>query len=154
LASASSIPAGFSSALDLRSTTIKVGGNLQGRVAIRDTGRTNVRVLTAQPVEVVIIKPGTRRVVGVYAGGIGGTAFGGSLHPGQSQSVRIVGGTARCDGGIGSALPAGHYDAVAEVSGVGVDGESGTHGVPPPTYFTPVVPIRIVPAWRAGASNV
>jgi hypothetical protein len=52
-----------------------------------------------------------------------------------------VGGSARCDGGTGSALPQGRYDAVAEVSGPSIDGI----GPPlPPTAFTQFQPIRIV----------
>jgi hypothetical protein len=121
---------------------IKVGADLQGHVAFRNTSATqNVRVLTDSPIQVVVTKPGTRRVVGVFTGGIAGTAAAPLLVPGQSQNVAIVGGTGRCDGGIGSALPAGRYDAVAEVSGVAMDGPDGPGGQPPPTYFTTFVPI-------------
>ena len=145
LAAPTSTPAGYSSVLHLRSRVIKVGADLKGHVAFRNTSATqNVRVLTDSPIQVVVTKPGTRRVVGVFTGGIAGTAAAPLLVPGQSQNVAIVGGTGRCDGGIGSALPAGRYDAVAEVSGVAMDGPDGPGGQPPPTYFTTFVPIQIV----------
>ncbi len=136
-------PGGYSATLELHSRRIEVGGNLRGKVVLRDTSARNVRVITGSPIEVVITRRGTGRVVGVYSGGIAGVGFGPLLKPGQPANVDIVGGTARCDGGIGSALPPGRYDAVAEVSGVGVDGP-GEPGHPPPTYYTDSVPIQIV----------
>jgi hypothetical protein len=145
LATPSSIPAGYSATLDLSSTTVRAGANVKGHVVLRATGSASVRVLSYQPIEVVLTKPGERRVVGVYGGAIAGTGYGPLLVPGRSVNVGLVGGTARCDGGLGSALPPGHYDAVAEVSGVAVDGTGGDNGVAPPTYFTTVVPIRVVP---------
>lgn len=145
LGAPTSAPAGYSSVLHLRSRVIKVGGDLKGHVTFRSTSTLNVRVLTDQPIEVVVTKPGARRVVGVVTGFFVGTAYAPSLAPGQSQNVAIVGGTGRCDGGVGSALPPGRYDAVAEVSGVAIDGpEGGPGGQPTPTYFTPFVPIQIV----------
>jgi hypothetical protein len=144
LAAPAATPADYSSVLQLRSRVIKIGADLTGHVAFRDKSATqSVRVLTENPIEVVVTKPGTRRVVGVFTGAIAGTADARLLVPGQSQNVAVVGGTGRCDGGIGSALPPGRYDAVAEVSGVAIDGQDGPAGQPP-TYFTPFVPIQIV----------
>lgn len=144
LATPSPIPAGYSATLDLSSTTVRAGGNLKGHVVLRTAGQVSVRVLSYQPIEVVLTKPGERRVVGVYSGAIAGTGYGPMLVPGRSVNVGLVGGTARCDGGLGSALRPGRYDAVAEVGGVAVDGTGGDNGSPPPTYFTTVVPIRVV----------
>jgi hypothetical protein len=144
LATPSSIPAGYSATLELSSTTVRAGAILKGHVVLRAMGEASVRVLSYQPIEVVLTKPGERRVVGVYGGAIAGTGYGPLLVPGRSVKVGLVGGTARCDGGLGSALPPGRYDAVAEVGGVAVDGIGGDNGKPPPTYFTTVVPIRIV----------
>jgi hypothetical protein len=145
LAAPTSTPAGYSSVLHLRSRVVTTGANLTGHVAFHDTSATqNVRVLTESPIEVVVTKPGTRRVVGVFTGAIAGTAAALLLVPGQSQNVAVVGGTGRCDGGIGSALPPGRYDAVAEVSGVAIDGPDGPGGQSPPTSLTPFVPIQVV----------
>jgi len=60
-----------------------------------------------------------------------------------TAEVDAIGGTARCDGGLGSALPPGRYDAVAEVSGVGVNGSDGS-STPPPTYDTSFDSFEIV----------
>jgi hypothetical protein len=145
LAAPTSTPPGYSLVLHLRSRVIKIGADMTGHVAFRDTSATqSVRVLSESPIEVVVTKPGTRRVVGVLTGAIAGTAAAPLLIPGETQNVAVVGGTGRCDGGIGSALPPGRYDAVAEVSGVAIDGHDGPGGQPPPTYFTPLVPIKIV----------
>jgi hypothetical protein len=144
LARATRTPAGYSATLKLRSRRIRVAANLRGTIVLRDTSAKSVRVLTGSPIEVVITKRGTRRVVGVYSGGIAGVGFAPLLRPGKATNVAIVGGAARCDGGIGSALPPGRYDAVAEVSGLGVDGRGDPAYPPPPTYFTDFVPIQIV----------
>jgi hypothetical protein len=137
-------PVGYSSSLQLRSTTVKDGGNLMGAVVFRNTSRTPVRVLTDSPIEVVLTKPGTRRVVGIFDGAIAGTAYGALLSPGQTKRVDVVGGTGRCDGGLGSALPPGRYNAVAQVSGTAIDGNGGLVGSVPVTTFTQFVAIRIV----------
>jgi hypothetical protein len=53
-----------------------------------------------------------------------------------SYQVSVIGGTARCDGGIGSALPAGHYQAMA----VAMD-ENGRAL----RYLTNPVPLTVAP---------
>lgn len=70
----------------------------------------------------------------MYSGGIAGTGYGVPLDPGQSHHVSVIGGTARCDGGIGSALPAGRYQLLAVVMD-----ETGTL----PRYLTPPVNFTI-----------
>ena len=146
-------PLGYSVTLDLRPPMVRSGENLQGTVVFHNPGTGRVRVDSVEPVEIVITRPGTRRVVGVYSGGIAGTGYAPPLGPGQSKAVRIVGGTARCDGGLGSALPPGRYDATGEFSGPGVTGVGDI-----PSYFTPMVPIKVLPSEetraRAGSHDV
>jgi hypothetical protein len=89
---------------------------------------------TGQPMQAVVVRPGTTHVVGVYSGGIAGTGYGPRLAPGRSSSVDVIGGTARCDGGYGSALPPGRYQVVALVMD-----ERGTA----PRYLTPPVSLTI-----------
>ncbi len=145
LSAPAAAPPPYSSSLVLRSRKIKIGGDLRGKVVLRATRTRGVEVATASPIEVVITKVRSRRVVGVFAGAIGGVARALAVSPGQDKAVSIAGGTARCDGGLGSALPPGNYNAVAEVSGIGVNGTAGgPGGSPPPTYFTQFVPIQIV----------
>jgi hypothetical protein len=132
----------YTSSLRLHSRRIKVGADLAGVVVVHNSGRSGVAGLPGSPVQVVITTSGTRRVVGIFSGAIGGTGGAGGLGPGQSRAISIVGGTARCDGGLGSALPPGRYDAVAEVSGIGVDGALA--GAEMGIHFTQSVPIQIV----------
>jgi hypothetical protein len=94
---------------------------------------------TVQPIEVELVTPGTRRVVGTDAGVIAGTAYAPVLAPGQSQSIPIVAGTARCDGGVGSALPPGRYEAVGLLGGPAVTGSA-------PDLLTASAPVRVVAA--------
>ncbi len=140
--------AAYTSMLVLRSRTIRSGANLNGFVTFRDTTSRAVLVTPGEPLVAVVTKPGTRRVVGIFAGGIAGTGFGFTLRPGgRPRRVAMVGGTARCDGGIGSALPPGRYDVVVEVSGPGVNGIAGYDT--PRTVFTQFVPIRVVRSARS-----
>ena len=84
------------------------------------------------------MRTGTRQVVAVYNGEIGGTGCGKNLTTGQSESIPVVGGTARCDGGIGSALPPGNYQAIVQVAP-----ETSPHT---PRCLTPPVTLRITTA--------
>ena len=61
---APSIP-GYATTLDLRSSRVRSGDNLQGVVVFRNTGKVAVRVDSVIPVEVVITLRGTRRIVGM-----------------------------------------------------------------------------------------
>ena len=60
---ASSFP-GYTATLDLRSSRIRSGDNLQGVVVFRNTGKVAVRVDSVNPVEVVITLRGTRTAEG------------------------------------------------------------------------------------------
>jgi hypothetical protein len=125
--------------LHLDATTVASGANLDGHVVFRNVGSSPARVLTVQPISVDLLEPGTHRIVGAYAGAIAGTGYGPLLASGQAQTVAIVGGTARCDGGLGSAVPPGRYDAVGLVSGPDVTGRP-----PPGDTLTNLVPVRVV----------
>jgi hypothetical protein len=94
---------------------------------------------TGQPLEAVVIKAGTHRVVGVYTGGVAGTGYTVTRGAGQSAAnaaPSVLVGTARCDGGIGSALPPGKYQVVALVMD-----ETGKA----PRYLTPPVNLTVTP---------
>jgi hypothetical protein len=134
---------GYTSTLQLKSNQVNPGTDLVGKVVFRAAANKSVRLTTNSPISVVVTALGTRRIVGVFAGGVAGTGWAPLLKPGQPQSVTVAGGTARCDGGVGSALPPGRYDAVGLVSGPGITGpidQSGSASA----HFTNVVPIRIV----------
>jgi len=129
------IPTGLNITLDLQSPSIQSGSNFNGNVVISESGPGSFQMDTGQPVQAVVVVPGTRRVVGVYSGGIGGTGYVKDVSPGQSETINVIGGTARCDGGIGSALPPGHYQVIVQVAP-----ETTPHT---PAYLTPPVALRV-----------
>jgi hypothetical protein len=135
----SSSPQGYTATVHLDSSVVVSGQDLRGTVVVHDPGTAPVRVPTVQPIELELVKPGTRQVVGTYAGAIAGTGYAPMLEAGQSQAVPIAAGTARCDGGLGSALPPGRYEAVGLFSGPSVTGA-------PPDLLTTFAPVRVVAA--------
>jgi hypothetical protein len=143
LPAASTSSDGYTSTLQLQAKRVTSGADLAGKVVFRATGNTNVRLIANSSISVVVTARGTRRVVAVFAGGVAGTGWAPLLKPGQPVSVGIVGGTARCDGGVGSALPPGRYDAVGVVSGPGITGPMFQSG-PASAHFTNAVPIQVV----------
>jgi hypothetical protein len=140
---ASATSDGYTSTLQLQTKRVFSGADLVGKVVFRAAANRSVRLTTNSPISVVVTSPGTRRVVGVFAGGVAGTGWAPLLNPGRPQSVTVEGGTARCDGGVGSALPPGRYDAVGLVSGPGITGPIGQSGSAS-AHFTNAVPIQIV----------
>jgi len=132
----SPLPAGVHMALQLKAQTVVPGAALNGKVVVRDSGPDNFFMDTGQPLEAVVVRTGTRQVVGVYSGGIAGTGYGPRLTPGQSSTIPVVGGTARCDGGIGSALAPGRYQVVVRVAP-----ETSPQS---PSYLTAPVTLRVV----------
>ena len=70
---------------------------------------------SGQPMTAFVYRAGTDQVVGAYDGGIGGTGLGGTLAPGESMDIEVVGGTASCLPDLGYALPPGEYDVRAAI---------------------------------------
>lgn len=130
------LPPGLRLRLRLSPHAVRTGGNFGGEVIITEDGNASFSIDTGQPLTAYVLRRGTRRVIGVYAGAIGGTGFITRLRRGESHSVRIEGGTARCDGGVGSSLPPGRYDVV-----VLVFSESPRPG---PLYATRPVALSVV----------
>jgi hypothetical protein len=130
----SSLPKGLTLSLHLNSNTVRSGDPLGGTLVLGDSGVSSFEMDTGQPVQAVVVRPGTHQVVGVYSGGIAGTGYAVRLDPGQSYQVAVIGGTARCDGGIGSAVPPGTYQILT----VAMD-ETGK----PPRYLAPPVNLTV-----------
>ena len=124
--------------LRLNSSSVQSGSDFGGNVVITEAGSGTFNMDTGQPLQAVIVRKGTRQVVGVYSGGIGGTGLVKRLTAGESETIQVIGGTARCDGGIGSALPSGSYQVIVEVAP-----EQSPHT---PSYLTPPVALRITRA--------
>ena len=130
------MPKGLTLSLHLRSKTVRSGDPLGGTLVVGYSGASSFEMDTGQPIEAVVVRPGTHQVVGVYGGGIAGTGYAVRLDPGQRSQVTVIGGTARCDGAIGSALPAGQYQMLAVVMD-----ETGK----PPRYLAPPVTFTVTP---------
>ncbi len=130
------LPGGLRLSLRLDRRSVTSGSDFLGTVLIRELGPGRFSMDTGQPVEAVVVRRGTHKVVGVYSGVIGGTGYPVNLVRDESKSVPVIGGTARCDGGIGSALPAGRYGVIVHISSEG-------HG-PSLDYQTPQVPLLVL----------
>jgi hypothetical protein len=135
LAAPYDLPTGLHLSLNLPAAAITSGSTFTPTVTVREDGPGTFTMDTGQPIEAVIVRPGTLQVVGVFSGAIAGTGFSVDLRAGESKTIPVIGGTARCDGGIGSALPAGLYDVIVRVA---PETEPQT-----PSYLTEPVPLRV-----------
>ena len=129
------IPTGLHLALHLPSGSVRSGATFNGNAVVSESGPGSFAMDTGQPIQAVVVVPGTRRVVGVYSGGIAGTGYLVRVGPGQSETIPVSGGTTRCDGGVGSALPPGNYQVIVQVAP-----ETRLHS---PAYLTPPVALRV-----------
>lgn len=132
------LPAGLMLKLTLAHSTIRSGDFGSGTLVVYDAGPEVFNVDPGQPLVAEVVRSATRHVVGTVAGGIDGTGYGTRLQPGQRFTVPVVFGTARCDGGIGSALPAGRYGVVVYIS----PGE-GSASAPRSANYAPTVPVSV-----------
>jgi hypothetical protein len=129
------LPAGLHLSLRLKDATVRSGADFDATLVVSDSGPGTFAMDTGQPLVAVVVRAGTRQVVGVYSGLIAGTGHLVHLTPGQTGTVSVFGGTARCDGGMGSALPPGTYQVVVQVSPEG--------RIHTPNYLTPPVPLVV-----------
>lgn len=92
----------------LGSPLVRAGEVLRGVVELRNDGRSEVRLETAQPVTGYLLHPdGT--VAGRTSGGMRGTGRRIWLAPGSSSEVRFLAGTDSRDPANGATLPRGEY---------------------------------------------
>lgn len=129
------IPVGLHFTLSLTSQRVRSGSTFGGSVVVSNSGPGTFSMDPGQPLQAVVVRKGTRQVVGVFSGGIGGTGIAKRLTAGQSESIGVIGGTARCDGGLGSALPPGGYQAIVQVAP-----EASLHT---PSYLTSPVALQV-----------
>jgi hypothetical protein len=113
------LPKGLRLSLELDHMAVTSGADFLGTILIRELGPARFSMDPGQPVQAVVVRTGTQRVVAVYSGGIAGTGYPINLVRGESKTVAVIGGTARCDGGTGSALPAGAYGVMVQISSEG-----------------------------------
>ncbi len=129
------LPPGLGLALVLHDHTIKTGSFGSAMLVVSETGTGTFQMDTGQPLVAQVVRPGTRRVVGTYSAGIGGTGYGPKVVAGRDETIPVVFGTARCDGGPGSAMPTGAYDVAVYMHPEGRGGG--------PVYFARAVPLVV-----------
>jgi hypothetical protein len=135
LTPSAALPLGLHLALQLQRKSVRSGGNFSGAVVVSEHGQGSFSMETGQPLVAVLVRPGTLQVVAIDSEVIAGGGDLTQLTPGETSTIPVVGGTARCDGGLGSALPPGTYQAIVLVA------PEGRH--PYPAYLTPPEPIRV-----------
>ena len=94
----------------LETARVVTGQDFRGTVTVTNTGADVVEFESGDPMTAVVYRRGSNQVVGAYEGGIGGVGAGGTLQPGGTLDIGVLGGTASCDPSIGYALPPGLYD--------------------------------------------
>ena len=94
----------------LETARVVTGADFGGTVTVTNRGADVVEFESGDPMTAVIYRRGTDQVVGAYDGGIGGVGTGGTLQPGGTLDIGVLGGTASCDPTLGYALPPGLYD--------------------------------------------
>ncbi|MBA3875679.1 MAG: hypothetical protein C0498_01865 [Anaerolinea sp.] len=95
-------------ALDV--AAVRPGADFRGTVTVTNTGPEIVEFASGDPMTAVVFRAGSNRPVGGFTGAIGGVGTGGTLAPGDSLDIGVLGGTASCDPALGYALPPGRYD--------------------------------------------
>jgi hypothetical protein len=130
-----SLPVGLHLVLQLKHNSVRSGAAFSATVIVDEHGPRSFTMDTGQSLVAVVVRSGTLQVVGVYSGGIAGTGYILHLTPGKSRTIPTFGGTARCDGGLGSALPPGTYQVIVRVA------PEGRHQYP--AYLTPPLTLRV-----------
>ncbi len=130
------IPAGLSAKFIPSKRSVTSGTSFRGAIRVTNRGSKDI-TLTSGSMATYVVKQGTRRVAGATSSFKLDVLYSYVVKPGRSVSIPVIGGTTRCDGGIGSALPPGSYDVV-EKFGVPDYRSRKTY-----QYLTPPVLIRV-----------
>ena len=129
------LPSGLTLKLVVDRRTLKAGAEGNAVLVEHETGSGTFQMDTGQPLVAWLVRPGTRKVVGALDVGTAGTGYAPQVKKGQDGRIPVAFGTARCDGGVGSAMPPGHYDVVVYM-------HPETPG-PGPVYYAPGVPVVV-----------
>lgn len=108
-------PPGLTARVVVDQAPARAGAYGRGRIIVRNGADHAQHVSTGEPQVGRVLAPDSRRVVGVFVGGIKGVGAGKRLAPGEEMDLTLLFGTASCDPALGYALPPGEYDLVAEV---------------------------------------
>ena len=104
-------------------------------LTVRNNGSTAFDASSGPELIGLLVTPGTHHVVGAFTGATQSVLVFHQVQPGQSATIPVIFGTARCDGGAGSAIPPGVYGLVVVVGANGREPGSG--------YVSPEVVVTI-----------
>jgi hypothetical protein len=128
---------GLSAQLVLGATALGRGGQARGVVHVRNTSAQPIELRSVQPLDAVLLQPGSKKVVGALAASRDNASAGSRLGPGETVSLPVMAGTDSCDPSLGYMVPPGAYDVVVVVPGAGAATSSnGPTVVSNPTQIT------------------
>ena len=105
----------FAATLRLASSSVRSGEDFKATASVTNRSAAAAEFESGDPMTAFIYRAGTDQIVGAYDGGIGGVGAGGTLAPGESIDIGVLGGTASCLAELGYALPPGEYDVRAAI---------------------------------------
>ncbi len=105
----------FAATLELENASVRSGEDFKATATVTNKTDAPAEFESGQPMTAYIYRAGTDQLVGAYDGGIDGVGAGGTLVPGATIDVEVVGGTASCLADLGYALPPGDYDVRAAI---------------------------------------
>ena len=89
--------------------TIRVSDHGKARLRVENIGTADFAIDSGIPIVGSLVEPGTTEVVATYCGVIAGVGGGVRLAPGESGTIDMVFGAARCAANGRSAAPPGRY---------------------------------------------
>jgi hypothetical protein len=95
--------------VELDKPSMRVTERGRATLTVRNNGSAMFDASSGPDLIGVLVTPGTCHVVGTFIGGTQSVLVFHQVQPGQSATIPVVFGTARCDGGEGSAIPPGVY---------------------------------------------
>jgi hypothetical protein len=128
----------LSAQLVLGANSLERGGQARGVVHVRNTSAQSVELRNVQPMDAVLLQPGSQKVVGALAARVDGADSGGKLEPGETLSLPVMAGTASCDPALGYTVPPGSYEVVVVLPGASAG--TGSSG---PTVVSERTPITV-----------
>jgi hypothetical protein len=129
------LPSGLGLKLVVDHRTVNAGDAGNATLVVSESGPGTFQMDTGQPLTAEVVQPGTRKVVGVPDVPTAGTGYGPKIGPGQNEMIPVFFGTARCDGGVGSAMPPGRNDLVVYMHHEGPGAG--------PVYYAPAVALVV-----------
>ena len=127
------LPAGVTVTAVAPDTTVAGGRSISASIRVATGSSTSFTGSVGAPQQGLVVRAGTRTVVGTTAGTHTSVAVAVDLGPGQVKYVAATAGTALCGGARGSVVPPGRYDALFWVPGT----TAGTG------YFATPVPVTV-----------